>query len=127
MKIVEIFYLVLYVIPGFLAIEIYRTKYPAKKTSDTTNIIWSIICTVIILCVLGIIGHHQGLPDLNYFDKNPRTISLESAVILLGSGFFSGLLLIAFRWIRSKLGVFPPNLVNVWAKINFQQKKYFSC
>ncbi len=41
----------LYVIPGFISTEIYRTKYPAKKCSDFIYLCWSISVSIFIIVI----------------------------------------------------------------------------
>ena len=42
------------VVPGFLARQLYRARYPAKRLSQFEGVVWSIIHSLIIL--LGLTG-----------------------------------------------------------------------
>ena len=56
MQFIEIATFLIFVVPGFLSIGIYRQYYPGKKISDTQMLIWSIISSVIIIILIETIG-----------------------------------------------------------------------
>ncbi|MEZ4271720.1 MAG: hypothetical protein R3C68_09905 [Myxococcota bacterium] len=45
----------LFVLPGFVANELYRAAFPAKKDSDFARVVWSVVYSLIILAVAQLI------------------------------------------------------------------------
>ena len=62
--------LLLYLAPGFLAMQLYRVSYPAKRMSQFENVAWSIVHSFIIL--LGLAGTSWIFDnnDFNLFNLN---------------------------------------------------------
>jgi len=114
---------VLYVIPGFLVVEIYRAAYPAKEKSEFQQIGWSILYGLVIVAIV------------KWFDKNVISHSLFSQTTwipglrftsaLLLAGVIFGLLLILFYksrfYLSNKIKYLKriaPDPQSIWAKVN---------
>ena len=118
MGIENIYQLLIYIVPGFLANEVYRSRYPAKKISDVDKIIYSLIYTIFILTVLQLFGYQ--IPNEQ---GNILSIIINSMIPIL-SGIVLGVLLI-FGWkIRLKITFLGPSQVSVWGEI---LEKYKTC
>jgi len=119
----ELIEFILYVLPGFLAIEIFRSAYPGK-TKDKFNILaWSIIIGLLIVSVV------------KYFDTRFLNSALGSQnsgfpkfrfiASLFFGGIIAGYLRIAVQAIRFKLSNkyssfarIEPNHSSIWTEIN---------
>ena len=119
---------ILYITPGFLAIEIYRAFYPGKNISQFSQITWSVIYGVVI---------YIGVRWLDvYFLKqylNSNSREFPNVFFILGL-FFTGILVGGLRslahFIRIKIGVMNksfnwllPDPQSIWAKINQPSNK----
>lgn len=114
---------VVYVIPGFLAIEIYRAAYPVRERNEFYQIGWSILFGVIIVSFIKWIDSSY----LNYYLKSEQTDSptLPFLISILCSGLLLGIIRIYFHHFRIKLSLkyklfasFAPDYQSIWAKIN---------
>jgi hypothetical protein len=113
----------LYVIPGFISIEYFRARFPAKARTDFVTISWSIVFGVGITSLLiwldtnalhGLLGYKpQGFPGLLFL------------VSLFVSGLLIGVLRAALRQARfilsRRLTFLPwlmPDVNSIWARVN---------
>jgi hypothetical protein len=111
------------VLPGFISIEIYKSIYPAKKTSDFISITWSLIYGVTITSVVLLF---YTPPNLSIEDTSADPWPLLILLLLLiGSGIVVGLLRAGFRtflfWLSNKIPIlqkFEPDTQSIWAKVN---------
>lgn len=111
---------IFYIIPGFLAREIYRAIYPGKPISEFSQVTWSIIYGVIIynlMCWLDTNGY-----------LNSRSSSSSNVVFTLSlfmAGAMLGLLQSLIHYARFKIATrykrfqrLLPDPQSIWAKIN---------
>lgn len=114
---------VVYVIPGFLAVELYRATYPVRERNEFHQIGWSILFGVIIVSVVKWI-------DTFYLDNYLKSDQIDSPTLLflisiLSGGIILGLIRIYFHLFRIRLSLkydalssFAPDYQSIWAKIN---------
>lgn len=124
----HLFEFVLYVIPGFLSVEIYRAVYPAKQKSEFAQVGWSILFSVFIVvavkwidknvCNNQLYSNIQGFPGLRF------TLALFTGGILVG------LFRVLLHFIRFQLSQrfefcknISPDPQSIWAKINQPSNK----
>jgi len=114
----DVFVLLLYLLPGFLSLQLYRAKYPAKKLSDIEIIIWSTFHTFSIHLILIGLGVLISKPWLNFLAKKSAEVGSAGVFTLLAAGFLWGQVLIFWHWSRRKLLIFgEPDPLNIWFKI----------
>lgn len=114
----DVFVLLLYLLPGFLSLQLYRAKYPAKKLSDIEIIIWSIVHTFFIHVVLAGLSIVLSTPWLNFLGKASKEVGPGEVFALLAAGLLWGFLLIFWHWSRRKLPILgEPDPLNIWFKI----------
>ena len=108
----------LYALPGFLAVQLYRTFYPAKRQSQFEIIVHSLLHSFIIHVGLYYVACLLGL---EYFTLSPAQTSVaiikpQTILPLLVGGLVWGYLLIAYhRWIRVRLFFLPkPAPLAIW-------------
>jgi hypothetical protein len=119
----DIVQFLLYVIPGFISIEYFRARFPAKTRTDFITISWSIVFGVGITSLLiwldsnalhGLLAYHPvGFPSLPF---------LASLVV---AGFLIGISRVGLRQLRFLLSRhFPslrwlaPDVNSIWARVN---------
>jgi len=114
---------ILYVLPGFLAIEIFRSAYPGKSKDNFSLIAWSIIFGVIIVSFTKWIDANY----LNNYLKSNGTgfPSFKYVIALLFGGLLTGFLRIIIHFLRFKISLkydhfkkIAPSQLSIWAKIN---------
>lgn len=103
----EIFRLITFVIPGYVAYKIYGYYYAGKKNSDLETILISIINTILIHILLNICG-------LNLWEMSDSFSVIIQASILLPVAVVFGLFLVGSRKLLIKFNFFPKDSVNVW-------------
>lgn len=97
----EAIVLLLSLLPGFLTIQLYRARYPAKRVSQFEIIVWSILHSFIVHLVLTGVAYILDCDGLDLLGQGmdpiiqPRTIA-----VLLSGGFTWGCLLIPYHWLR---------------------------
>ncbi|MBS4028742.1 MAG: hypothetical protein KGZ58_08895 [Ignavibacteriales bacterium] len=113
----------LYITPGFLAFQIYRSLYPAKPASDFSQITWSVIYSVFIY--VGVLW-----VDDTYLNKSLKSPSTEFpniyfAFALYVSAVALGLTVSLFHFTRFKIATkfnslrrLLPDPQSIWAKVN---------
>ena len=106
----------LYLTPGFLAMQLYRVSYPAKRTSQFESIAWSIVHSFIVLLGLAGAAWIFDNNDLNLFNLDsyapiqPKTIS----VLLIG-GLVWYLILVGIYRSRKFIPLLPdPGSQAIW-------------
>lgn len=114
---------VLYVIPGFLAVEIYRATYPAKERSEFNQIGWSILVGLFIVSFVKWIDNKFCSNVLN--SNSPGLPGLRFTCALILCGVLVGLFWIYIhygRFVLSQkfklLNKIAPDPQTIWAKIN---------
>ncbi|MCY4360865.1 MAG: DUF6338 family protein [Gammaproteobacteria bacterium] len=108
--------LLLYLAPGFLAMQLYRVSYPAKRMSQFENVAWSIVHSFIIL--LGLAGT-SWIFDNN--DFNPFNLTRDASIqpktilVLLIGGVVWYLFLVGFYRLRKFIPFLPdPDSQAIW-------------
>ncbi len=92
---------ILYITPGFIAIEIYRRHFPAKERNTFTQVTQSIIFALIIIALLRII---DGKYLNNWLHTNKGlTLDTRFTIVLILSGIVFGYLAVYQLKIRSHL------------------------
>jgi hypothetical protein len=114
---------VLYVIPGFIALEVYRAAYPVKTRSDFVSLTWSAIFGIMISYFLIWINGTLLSNVLHY-----TAGSLPSFEFLLGLicfGLAIGLIRILLHFLRFKVAAsykafrgLNPDPQSVWVQVN---------
>ena len=119
-KIVEF---VLYITPGFLAIEIYRSIYPGKPLSEFSKITWSVIYGVLIYIGVRWIDNRYLCNFLN--SKSPDFPNLRFTLGLFAASIIIGCSRSFLHFARFELGTkfyilkgLIPDPQSIWAKIN---------
>jgi len=115
---------VLYVLPGFIAIEIFRSFYPAKKRSDFYNVALSIVFGLVITAFVIPVDH--AIPQsVLVFPKIVGMPTIRQVILLLSAGLVVGFLRVLWRGARSRISTFHrifrklrPKVQSVWAKTN---------
>ncbi len=123
MTIPDIVLFIYYVLPGFIAIEIYGSIYPAKRRSDFFSVAWSLIFGISITFV--VLYFYQ---PLDFAISGKTTLAQPSLILLLllvAAGVVVGLVWVGIRWTRfwianrmARLRWLAPSPQSVWAKIN---------
>lgn len=118
-----------YVMPGFIALQLFRAKYPAKKLSEFLQVAWSLIYGVILATLVrGVDGRclHGWLQS-----NSPGFPASRFVIALVLAGLFGGILLIglyrarffvAAHWPRWE-GI-APDPQSIWAKVNRPSNDY---
>ena len=118
-----------YVMPGFIALQLFRAAYPAKKLSEFVQVAWSLIYGVILATLVrGADSRflhgwlHSNAPGLPAF----RVVgALVVAGLLLGVlriGVNFARFFLAAHWVG--LEGFAPDPQSIWAKINRPSDDY---
>jgi hypothetical protein len=118
-----------YVMPGFIALQLFRAKYPAKKVSEFLQVAWSLIYGVILATVVrGMDGRflHGWLQS-----NSPGFPASRFVIALVLAGLFGGIFLaglyfarffVAAHWPRFE-GL-APDPQSIWAKVNRPSNDY---
>jgi hypothetical protein len=119
----DIVQFLLYVVPGFISIEYFRARFPAKARTDFVTISWSVVVGVGVTSLLiwldtyplhGLLGHRPtGFPGPVFL------------VALFASGLLAGVLRVGMRQLRMLLSERVPSLEwlaprvsTTWARVN---------
>jgi hypothetical protein len=126
MPAVDIIEFVLYITPGFIAIHMYRSRYPVRRESDFSDVCWSVVYGVAIFTVIRLIDARL-LKNALHSD-NVESPSTWFLIALLGAGALTGILRISVEWARvsianihSLLGGLAPDPQSVWMKVNLRE------
>ena len=115
----------LYVVPGFISVAIYRSFYPAKKDSDFARLAWSIVYGILIYAVADwLIQHFYWSLELNP-NRFPSVGALGLLFTLaIIAGYFRVLwqasrfaVVKQCRWLR----FLRPARRTVWAEVNSEE------
>ena len=109
--------LLLYLAPGFLAMQLYRVHYPAKRMSQFESVAWSIIHSFIVLLVLAGTSWIFDYKDLYLFNlaRDDAPIQPETILILLVGGLVWYFFLIGFYRLRRLIPFIPaPDSQVIW-------------
>lgn len=113
---IDAFVLLLYLVPGFLATQLYRARYPAKRVSQFEVVVWSVLHSFIVHLILALLSRMLHSNDLNLLTQNNgSTIEARTIAILVAGGSVWGLVLIGCHWLRIKLPFLPsPDPLAIW-------------
>lgn len=119
----NVFAIMLYLVPGFIARQVYRWRYTAARASDLESLIWSLVHTFIIYVGLTVVSVVTHLPTLNLIGRLREAqgaipIDTSIVVVLLVSGIVWGLLMSLLHWARSRIPFLPtPDPQGIWPYI----------
>jgi hypothetical protein len=123
--------ILLYVLPGFLAWEIYYSYFPAKKKSDFGEIAWSIIISIALYTIVKITDSKL---KLNLFQDGSVFPRVRTIIILFILGAIFGAILIGIRTLRFycanrflTLSFVKPQEKSTWAAINSKKESSWAC
>ncbi len=114
---------ILYLTPGFIALELYRAAYPAKERNQFAQIAWSVILGVIIFTFVNWVDEHF----LNHalYSNSAGFPAYRFIIALYITGLSVGGVRIVFHWMRFRISMRLPRLrfiapdpQSIWAKIN---------
>ena len=119
----DIVQFLLYVIPGFISIEYFRARFPAKARTDFITISWSIVFGVGITSLLIWLDSHSFHGILGY--QPTGFPSLPFLASLVAAGFLIGILRVGLRQMRfllsrsiPSLSWLTPDVNSIWARVN---------
>lgn len=115
-----------YAMPGFVALHLYRTVYPVKRLSEFLQAAWSLIYGVVLAgFVRGVDAEYLG-HRLHSADEGFPRLAFILALVVVGLAW--GLVLVSVNKSRSLLsGKFQvlrfiaPDVQSIWAKVNQSQ------
>ena len=120
---------ILYVMPGFIGLQLYRAKYPVKGLSEFLQVSWCLIYGIALAGTVRWIDHRFLKGSLHSDEAGFPW--LRFIVALAIAGLVLGTLLISVRWARftlaKKYAVFSglePDPQSIWAKVNQQSTEY---
>jgi hypothetical protein len=118
---------VLYVLPGFIALEIFHAFYPIRERSDIIHISWSIVYGLMIASLIKLMDARVLSGWLHSSDSGiPSTLFTLSLVV---AGILVGLARSLLHLIRFRLGnthrlkFLLPDPQTIWAKVNHPSVK----
>ena len=122
-RLIEFF---LYLVPGFIALEIYRARHPAKKTSDFTRATWSVVYGVVIYAAVRWVDDILFSGSLRGNTSDTDVFPNAGFIIILFLvGICVGLLQIGTDAARfhlgtriNRLGWLTPGYISIWSRIN---------
>jgi hypothetical protein len=119
----DIVQFLLYVIPGFISIEYYRARFPAKTRTDFITISWSIVFGVGITSLLIWLDTNVLNGLLAY--KATGFPSIQFLASLVAAGFLIGVTRAGLRQLRfflskplPSLKWLTPDVGSIWARVN---------
>jgi hypothetical protein len=118
-----------YVMPGFIALQVFRASYPAKRLSEFLQVTWSLIYGVVLAALVRSADTNllhgwlqSGVPGLPAFGF---VIALVLSGLLLGIifiGLHRARFFVATHW--SRLEGIAPDPQSIWAKVNRPSNDY---
>lgn len=119
---------IIYVIPGFIAFGIYKTKYPRKDRDSFFEVTVSIIVGILILSFVNWID--KNIFNYQLYSTVPGLPGIRYSLTLIFTGLITGLLLIGQVEIRSLLSrkykfckFLSPGYRSVWLLVNNKYQK----
>ena len=117
---------VVYAMPGFLALQIYRSVYPVKGLSEFLQAAWSIIYGVVLASfVRGLDSAYLG-DVLHSADQGFPRLAFILALVVAGLAW--GFVLVGINKSRTLLSdkfqtlhFIAPDVQSIWAKVNQSQ------
>lgn len=98
----------LYLTPGFLAMQLYRVRYPAKRISQFESIAWSIVHSFIVLLGLAGAAWIFDNNDFNLFNLNRYApIQPKTILVLLIGGLVWYFILVGIYRLRKFIPLLP--------------------
>jgi Family of unknown function (DUF6338) len=120
---------VLYVMPGFIALQLYRAKYPVKGLTEFLQVSWCLIYGIALAGTVRWVDH-RFLRSSLYSDDGGLPW-LRFIIALAVAGLLLGVLLISVRWTRfalarKYLGLrgLEPDPQSIWVKVNQPSSEY---
>ena len=113
----------LYIAPGFLAVELYNYYFPVKERNSFTQIAKSVICALVIISVVQYLDQN----NFAYFlqSTSPGLTNTKYIIALFLGGIIAGFLAVFQLKVRSSLAENYQNLSwlakepdSIWQKIN---------
>jgi hypothetical protein len=115
-----------YAMPGFMALHVYRTVYPVKRLSEFLQAAWSLIYGVVLAGLVRGVDEDYLSHALHSADEGfPR---LPFILALVVAGLAWGLVLVGINKLRlllsgrfQALRFIAPDVQSIWAKVNQNQ------
>lgn len=112
-----------YAMPGFVALHLYRTVYPVKRLSEFLQAAWSLIYGVVLASIVrGIDAKYLGQRLQSAAEGFPR---LSFILALVVAGIAWGLVLVGVNKSRTLLSgrfqalhFIAPDVQSIWARVN---------
>jgi hypothetical protein len=115
-----------YAMPGFVALHVYRTVYPVKRLSEFLQAAWSLIYGVVLAGVVRGVDEDYLSHGLHSADEGFPRLPFILALVLAGLAW--GLALVGINKSRSLLSgrfaalrFIAPDVQSIWAKVNQKQ------
>ena len=96
----DVVVLLLYLLPGFLAMQLYGARYPSKRQSQFEAIVWSILHSFFIHFAIRGAAYLLGCKDLVSLDPEAYSeIPTETIGVLIAGGLvWGGVLIVQYRF-----------------------------
>lgn len=118
-----------YVMPGFIALQLFRARYPAKKLSEFLQVAWSLIYGVILAALVRSADAHFLHGWLQ--SDAPGFPAFRFVLALVLSGLLLGIIFIGLNFARffaaahwSSMEGIAPDPQSIWAKVNRPSNDY---
>lgn len=120
---------ILYVMPGFIGLQIYRAKYPVRGLSEFLQVSW---CLIYGIALAGTVRWIDGRFLHGFLHSGESGFPWVRFIVALAvAGLALGALLISVRWGRFMLAKryvalsgLEPEPQSIWAKVNQQSNEY---
>jgi hypothetical protein len=120
---------ILYVMPGFIALQLYRAKYPVRGLSEFLQVSWSLIYGIALAGTVRWVDHRFLRDSLHSAAEGLPWLRFITALAV--SGLVLGVVLITVRWSRfvlarkyASLSGLEPDPQSIWAKVNQPSSEY---
>ena len=121
---------IIFILPGYVAISIYRYKFPVRLRADNRDIIWGMVYGLLQFSLLVKLFPEKMQPIFSNGTENSAiTNSIETILLIIVSGFIFGLLGILLSLFRDKilyksvkLRKFRKAPQSIWHKINTEKE-----
>lgn len=121
--------IIIFLIPGFISIKIYRAKYPVKKRTNLEKIMWSITNGLFILFIVKLLDILFFKYKFKFSRLNLKNFLAEENIVfiilLLSVGIIIGFIRILFHKLRfylankfNSLSNITPDPQKLWPVIN---------